>query len=112
MAKLEVRAKVKLYYGVVRKPGHVFELTSKDHFEPRTMELVEAPAKGKPADKAAADKAAADKADAEARKEAEQMLEAEAGAANAADLQTLEAQNGEAETPAPRPRARRRRAQG
>ena len=124
MAKLEVRAKTKLYYKVVRKEGHTFELTDKAHFEPRTMEWVKAPAKAEDAkaDKAAeaakakADAKAAADAEEAARKEAEATLKAEADAANAAEQAVHDAQNaGEKEpapAPTPAPRARRRRAQG
>lgn len=100
MAKLEVRALVKLYYGVIRKTGHVFELTDKAHFDARVMEWVD----GK-APKTVAPEPKADAAE-EARKEAEQMLAAETEAEHASELRVAEAMATPAE-----PRTRRRRAQ-
>ena len=42
---MKVRAKVKLYYGVVRQAGEEFSLLSKDHFDKRVHEAVGARSK-------------------------------------------------------------------
>ena len=105
---MQVIAKKKLYYGIIRHEGTTFELTSPDHFDAR----VHAPAEDAPTPKKAAK--ADDDADAKAKAAADEKAKADAEAQKA-EAERLVAENAKAKADegkggndTPQPTVRRR----
>lgn len=83
---MKVKAKVKLYYGIIRDAGTVFDLTDPKHFDKRVHEVVEEPkaAKAAKADKTDDQKKPDDGPTAEQIKAEQERLAADNAAAAAA----------------------------
>lgn len=110
---MQVIAKKKLYYGIIRNEGTQFELTSPDHFDARVHTPVDdAPAPMKPAKNDTPKKAGAPDTPTDAAAELAAAKAAADAEAQKAEVERLAAENAKAAAEAtqagPQPVARRR----